>query len=550
MKGAFAQAELHIIRARLHGGKLNKAAKGELHFPLPVGFVFEGDKIVLDPDQEVQGAVRMIFASFQQVGSAFGVVRRFKELGLRFPRRSYGGAWDGKLIWGPLIHSRVTSILLNPSYAGGYVFGRYQSSKEIGPAGEITVRSRRTPQEAWRVMIRDHHQGYIDWDQFTANGARLSANRTNADVMPGPAREGLCLLQGVLVCAVCARRVSVRYKGNGGVYPMYQCISRRRDGLESSCKLNLPARPIDEAFAERLAGVITPLRIELALAALTTLEERDRAISAQWRMRIERAKYESDLAERRYDAVDPNNRLIAATLEQRWNEALQRLRDLEAELATFEQQIMRTVTAEQKQQILQLVTDFPRLWGAPTTTSKDRKRILRLLVRDITVIKGPGQKAVSLQIRWQGGETETIIVALPPNRADAVRYPEEFVDRIRTFALHHHDEEIAALMTAEGRQSSTGKVLTAKMVGWIRCEHRIPAPKPPAGTLTVRQASQRYGVTPGVVYYWIEHGVVSAQQRKPNRPYAITVDNDADHILRDWVAKSNHLAPTSPTLTA
>jgi len=492
----------------------------------------------------------MIFASFQQVGSAFGVVRRFKELGLRFPRRSYGGAWDGKLIWGPLIHSRVTSILLNPSYAGGYVFGRYQSSKEIGPAGEITVRSRRTPQEAWRVMIRDHHQGYIDWDQFTANGARLSANRTNADVMPGPAREGLCLLQGVLVCAVCARRVSVRYKGNGGVYPMYQCISRRRDGLESSCKLNLPARPIDEAFAERLAGVITPLRIELALAALTTLEERDRAISAQWRMRIERAKYESDLAERRYDAVDPNNRLIAATLEQRWNEALQRLRDLEAELATFEQQIMRTVTAEQKQQILQLVTDFPRLWGAPTTTSKDRKRILRLLVRDITVIKGPGQKAVSLQIRWQGGETETIIVALPPNRADAVRYPEEFVDRIRTFALHHHDEEIAALMTAEGRQSSTGKVLTAKMVGWIRCEHRIPAPKPPAGTLTVRQASQRYGVTPGVVYYWIEHGVVSAQQRKPNRPYAITVDNDADHILRDWVAKSNHLAPTSPTLTA
>ena len=549
MKGAFAQAELHIIRARLHGGKLNKAAKGELHFPLPVGFVFEGDKIVLDPDQEVQGAVRMIFSSFQQMGSAFGVVRRFKELGLRFPRRSYGGAWDGKLIWGPLIHSRVTSILLNPSYAGGYVFGRYQSSKEIGPAGEITVRSRRAPQEAWRVMIRDHHQGYIDWDRFTANGARLSANRTNADAMPGPAREGLCLLQGVLVCGVCARRVSVRYKGNGGVYPMYQCISRQRDGLESSCKLNLPAGPIDDAFAELLAGAITPMRLQLALAALTTLEERDRAISAQWRMRIERAKYDADLAERRYDVVDPHNRLIAATLEQRWNEALQRLRDLEAELATFEQQAMRAVTAEQKQQILQLVEDFPRLWRASTTTSKDRKRILRMLVHDITVVKRPGQKVVSLQIRWQGGETETITVALPPNRADAVRYPEEFVERIRAFALEHHDEKIASLMTAEGRRSSTGKVLTSKMVGWIRCEHRIPAPKPPSGTLTVRQASQRYGVTPGVVYYWIERGVVSAQQRKPNRPYAITVDDAVDHALRDWIAKSNHLTPTFPTLT-
>ena len=152
MKGAFAQAELHIIRARLHGGKLNKAAKGELRFPLPVGFVFEGDKIVLDPDQEVQGAVRLIFSLFEQTGSAFGVVRRFKELGLRFPRRAYGGAWDGKLVWGPLNHSRVTNILTNPSYAGVYVFGRYQSSKEIGPAGEIAVRSRRMPQEAWRVM--------------------------------------------------------------------------------------------------------------------------------------------------------------------------------------------------------------------------------------------------------------------------------------------------------------------------------------------------------------------------------------------------------------
>jgi hypothetical protein len=331
---------------------------------------------------------------------------------------------------------------------------------------------------------------------------------------------------------------------------MYECASRVRDGLERSCKLALPAEPIDGAFAERLTGAITPLRLELALATLTALEQRDRAISAQWRMRIERAKYEADLAERRYDAVDPNNRLITATLEQRWNEALQRLRDLEAELATFEQQTMPAVTAEQKQQILQLVKDFPRLWKALTTTAKDRKRILRLLVRDITVVKGPGPKVVSLQIRWQGGETETMTVALPPNRADAIRYADEFVDRIRAFALEHHDDEIAALMTAEGRQSSTGKVLTAKMIGWIRCKHRIPAPKPPTDTLSVHQVSQRYGVTSGVVYYWIQQGVVSAQQHKRNKSYAITVDDATEQILRDWVAKSNRLVPTSPTLTA
>jgi DNA invertase Pin-like site-specific DNA recombinase len=198
MKGTFAQAELHIIRARLHGGKLNKASKGELRFPLPVGFVFEGDKIALDPDQEVQGAVRTVFDLFARENTAFGVVRRYNELDLRFPRRAYGGAWDGKLFWGRLTHSRVLGILANPSYAGAYVFGRHQSSKEVGLSGEIRTRSRLMPQEAWRVVIPDHHEGYISADQFIANRQRLSTNRTNAEGLAGPAREGLCLLQGLL----------------------------------------------------------------------------------------------------------------------------------------------------------------------------------------------------------------------------------------------------------------------------------------------------------------------------------------------------------------
>src|SRR3954451_12041248 len=167
MKGTFAQAELHIIRARLHGGKLNKAARGELRFSLPVGLVFENDRIVLDPDQEVQAAVHAVFQLFEQEGTAYGVVRRFQERGLRFPRRSYGGAWDGKLVWGRLTHSRVLSILANPAYAGSYVFGRHQSSKRLSSAGEIVSRSCLVAEDAWRVMIRDHHEGYIDWDRFT-----------------------------------------------------------------------------------------------------------------------------------------------------------------------------------------------------------------------------------------------------------------------------------------------------------------------------------------------------------------------------------------------
>jgi DNA invertase Pin-like site-specific DNA recombinase len=551
MKGTFAQAELHIIRARLHGGKLNKAARGELRFSLPVGLVFEDDKIVLDPDQEVQAAVHAVFQLFEQEGTAYGVVRRFQERGLRFPRRSYGGAWDGKLVWGRLTHSRVLSILANPAYAGSYVFGRHQSSKRLSSAGEIVSRSCLVAEDAWRVMIRDHHEGYIDWDRFTANRHRLASNRTNDEALPGPAREGLCLLQGMLLCGTCGRHLGVRYTGNGGIYPVYQCIWRHREALSTSACLTVPAEPLDQAVTIRLASAITPRTIELALAALTSLEQRDRETGAQWRLRIERARYQADLAERRYEAVDPANRLIAATLEQRWNSAMQHLRDLEAELAAFERQTMRAVTAEQKQQILRLAGDFPRLWAAASTTSRDRKRILRLLIHDITVAKDPNcKKIIRLHVRWQGGATETLDITLPLNRAEAVRYPEAFVARIRELATRHDDESIIAVLSAEGYRSSSGRPLTVAMVKWIRYKHRVPGPQPPDHTLSVQQVRRRYGVSLGVVHYWIERGILPAQQRKRNTPYAAVIDDQTDQHLRDWVAHSARLRRSSPTQAA
>jgi DNA invertase Pin-like site-specific DNA recombinase len=544
MKGTFAQAELHIIRARLHGGKLNKASRGELRFPLPVGFVFEADKIVLDPDREVRGAVRMVFDLFEREGTAYGAVRRFQELGLRFPRRAYGGAWDGKLLWGRLTHSRVLGILANPSYAGAYVFGRYQSSKQVGPSGDITTRSHPVPQEAWRVVIHNHHEGYIDWNRFIANRHRLGANRTNDESLSGPAREGLCLLQGILLCGDCGRRLTIRYRGNGGIYPVYQCLWKHREGLASCACLTVSSIPLDKAVTDRLISAITPVTIELALAALTNLEERDREIGAQWRMRIERARFDVDLAERRYEAVDPDNRLIAATLEKRWNEATQRLHDLEAELAAFERQVMRAVTAEQKRQILQLGGDFPRLWTTSTTAPRDRKRILRLLVRDITVTKGPEPRVVRLHIRWQGGATETLLVQLPQKRADATRYPSPLVERIRELAANHHDDEIATLLRIEGCKSTiTGKPITLGTIKWLRYKHRIQALRPSEGTMNVRQVCEKYGVSHWVVHYWIGRGIVPAKQRKRNAPYAIIIDDELDRRLQQWVANSAHLHP-------
>jgi hypothetical protein len=314
--------------------------------------------------------------------------------------------------------------------------------------------------------------------------------------------------------------------------------------------MSLPAKPLDDAIAARLLAAVTPLTIKLALEALTNLEVRDKAIAAQWYRRIERARYDAELAERRYEEADPSNRLVASTLEKRWNDAMQRMIELEAEVANFEQQAMRSLTSEQKQQILQLGKDFPRLWKAPTTSACDRKRMLRLLIRDITVVKGTEPKLLHLQIRWQGGATETIDVRRQPSRAEAVRYPDPFVAKIRTMAEKDDDKEIVLRLNGEGLTSSTGKPFTVSIVRWIRFKHRIPGPSLPTGTLTVSQVRERYGVSLWVVHYWIERGVVSAEQRRPNAPYAIAIDDAVDRRLRKWVANSGHLHPSSPMQTA
>jgi hypothetical protein len=372
--------------------------------------------------------------------------------------------------------------------------------QKIGPTGEISTQSRQMPQHQWRVVIPDHHPGYITWGQFLANRSRLAANRTNSEVLAGPAREGLCLLQGVLLCGICGRRLSTRYAGNGGLYPSYDCNSRSRDASPLRHCMSLPAKPLDDAIAARLLTAVTPLTIKLALEALTNLEVRDKAISAQWHRRIERARYDADLAERRYEEADPSNRLVASTLEKRWNDTMQRMIELKAEVADFERQAMRSLTPEQKQQILKLGKDFPRLWKAPTTSACDRKRMLRLLIRDITVVKGAEPKLLHLQICWQGGATETIDVHRRPNRAEAIRYPDTFVAKIRTMAEKYDDEEIVRRLNGEGLTSSTGKPFTVSIVRWIRFKHRIPGPSLPTGTLAVSQVRERYGVSLWVVH--------------------------------------------------
>jgi DNA invertase Pin-like site-specific DNA recombinase len=549
LKGTMAQAELHFLRARLLGGKLNKAQKGELRFPLPVGFCHDGDgHIVPDPDEEVRGAVSLVFRLFRETGSAFAVVQNFAKRALRFPKRAYGGAWNGKLVWGRLTHTRVLCMLKNPSYAGVYVFGRYQYHQKISTTGEIQKKMRAVPMPDWRVQLRQHHDGYISWDEFLENGKRLEKNRTNgeATMLSGPAREGLALLQGLLLCGNCGHAITVRYTGNGGIYPTYLCNRQRREGLATKDCMSFRCDLLDAAVSEEVLKALRPAELQLALGALRELEVRDQAILRQWQMRLERAEYEVALAERRYQEVDPSNRLVANTLERRWNETLLHLQDLKKQAAEFQRKEARVFTPEQKAKVLALARDFPRLWHAPSTQGKDRKRMLRLLIKDITVNKLVEQRQLSVHIRWHGGACTDLFVQILPSAAGRPRYRSPIVDRIRDLACSLLDAQIADQLNREGCTSAKGKSYTAKMIRWIRWRYQIPLARlKKSEELTVQQVAKQFGVSDGVVYYWVEHNVIQARLLNSGMPCWITLTAADKRKLHDWVRNSSRIHSVS-----
>jgi DNA invertase Pin-like site-specific DNA recombinase len=545
LKGTMAQAELHFLRGRLLGGKLNKAQKGELRHPLPVGFSYDDrDRIVLDPDAEVRGAVVLVFRIFLETGSAYAVVQRFAHRGLRFPKRAYGGAWDGKLVWGSLTHSRVLGLLKNPCYAGTYTFGRYQYRRQITPQGEVSKHTQRVAMAEWRVNLPAHHEGYISWEEFLANQDRLAKNRTNAGlpILDGPAREGLALLQGLLLCGTCGHALTIRYRGNGGLYPLYLCSGQRRDAQATRDCMSLRCDLLDNAISAQVLKALNPVELGLALATLQELELRDQAVLRQWQMRLERATYEAALAERRYEEVDPAQRLVAATLERRWNDALKNLEELKTQYADFAQKKERVATPEQKARILALAEDLPRLWNAPTTQARDRKRMLRLLIKDITVEKPTGVKHAILHLRWQGGACSDVRVDLPLPHAEAIRNPDPLIAHVRELARTLTDEQIVAELNRRGELSATGRAHTIHTIKWIRWKYQIPAPalKKPQ-EITVQELTRRLGVTPGIVYYWAERGVIETRRLKAGSPLWITVNDAKMQELRERAGRSRKM---------
>ena len=544
LKGTMSQAELHFIRVRLLGGKINKAKRGELRFPLPVGFCYDDeDRICVDADEQVRSAIQLLFRIFQETGSAYMVVRHFEKQNIQFPKRAYGGIWRGKVIWGALSHSRALGVLKNPSYAGVYVYGRYKYQKSLTSTGQLQKTMSILPQEEWNIVIKDHHESYISWDEYMTNQEILKQNRTNEEgnMAPTAAREGLALLQGVLICSCCGRRLTVRYKGNGGIYPVYECTWKKREGLGHRGCLSINSDIIDQAISKKILEVIVPEQIEIAIKAFEELEQRSKALEKQWQMKIARADYEAQLAQRRYEEVDPSNRLVAGTLEKRWNEALGTLENTRSQYTEYQQKNALKVTAQQKDKILALATNLPDLWNATSTSAKDRKRILRLLIKDITVEKFSELKKVMLHIRWQGGTIEDLEVPIPLNAYDKWRHPIELIDKVRLYAVTMTDRQIAEELNRQGIKTNKGNTFTIPSIEWIRYKHNIDSPQfQRPEELSVNQVAKKFDISEHVVRYWIENGIINA--RKIGSRLWLTIDTQKEEELKRWVETSTRIA--------
>lgn len=550
-KGTWSHTELHGLRLRLQGAKLHKAEKGELRCTPPTGYVYDASgQLVLDPDEGVVATLQLLFEQFRILGTAFRVMGYFSQHQIPFPRRVWGPGEIGVLRWGSLNLSRILAILHNPTYTGTYTYGR-RRSRPIIESGQITrVKTEVLPREQWRVMIHHAHPAYIRWEEYLENERQLRHNNVanHLEGRQGSAREGVALLQGLLICGKCGRRMSSRYYGTGGKRVAYQCNQRRqRDGLGGLC-WSVPGAAIDTAVAQQVLDALNEHQLSLSLSVLDELEQTAQQENRQWQLRLERAEYEAARAERQFDAVEPENRLVARTLERRWNEKLQQLEELK-HAHTQAQTVHRLELSEaQRQQIMQLAQDFPAIWHAETTTAQERKEILGLLIKQIAItpVERPARQT-QIQVLWHTGAVSEVSAPRPTIR-QKLATPELVVQAIRELAPGYTDPEIAQILNQRGLVSGRGNAFTAASVAWIRLKFKIkkPASDPgfaarvgirEDGRYSTSALAEKLGVTISTIHYWREKGVLEAVRETTNGPWWHTVNADVLAVLQQKIRR-------------
>jgi DNA invertase Pin-like site-specific DNA recombinase len=540
LKGTMGEMELHMMAGRLQAAKRAAAERGELRTPLPVGYLYDphgepGHDVVIDPDAEVQAAIADLFTAFDACGSAYAVVTAFA--GRRFPLRAYGGVWAGQLRWGKLTHARVLGVLKNPAYAGAYVFGRYSSRRTVNADGTVRTTLVEQPRSQWPVLIKDHHEGYITWDGYLANEARLAANHTAAGARPP--REGTALCQGIMLCGSCGKPMMTNYHTDQR--PAYECSSRRDRLTTPSCR-SVAAACVDAAVSGALLNAITPEQVALALAAADQVAGRHQRAGRAAELAVERARYEAGRAERAFCQVEPENRLVARNLEARWEARLAALAEAEQAAAAAQEALPPLPS---RADLEKLAADLPALWDAPTTSPRDRKRLLRTLIADVTLLPEPDRGKVRIGIRWHTGATDELTVSRPLPPGPAKRSPSPAVEMATRLGPATPTAELAEQLNAAGLTTGHGRPFDVKAVQWIRHAYKIPAPAPYAdGEISVAEAARRLGCSAGVIYYWIQAAQLDAR-RGPGNRLCITWNDRVEAVCRRRIADSGHLTPAA-----
>jgi DNA invertase Pin-like site-specific DNA recombinase len=507
LKGTMSEAELHVLQARLKGGILHKASRAALKVPLPVGLLYAQDQtVILDPDAQIQQAIRLLFATFKRIGSAWGTVKYFRDQGLLFPRRVRVGPHAGELHWMPLQHNAVLKVLRNPRYAGAFCFGRTHTTKH--PDGSLHVET--LPQEQWLFLIQQVHAGYLSWEEYEANLAQLRANRQahGEDRRHGPPREGPALLQGLLLCARCGNRMTVRYhevKKGKRLYPEYLCQKEHIEQGQDTCCQRLLGAGLDTAIADLLLAQLTPLAIETSIQIHEELQAQVQEAGRLRAQQVERARYAAELAQRRFVRVDPENRLVADVLEADWNARLRELAEVQEQAERQQEAEQRKLSALEQQAIAELVDDFPRVWNDSRTCDRDRKRMVRWLLSDVTVLKQ--EDVITAHIRFKGGAIQTITVPVGRGRCSSP----ELIALIDQLLSTSTDAEIAEQLNERGWRTYEGKSFSAARVVSLRRYHQLKTHGTrlsERGLLSVEEAATAYGVCRETLMAWGREGLL------------------------------------------
>ena len=506
LKGTMSEAELHLLKARLIGGVLSKAQRGELRTLLPVGLVYdEQGKVVLDPDQQVQQSLRVFFSTFERAGSARATVQTFRRDGLKFPNR--GPAGTGEMGWQALSNRLALATLHNPRYAGAFCYGRSRTWKDA-QGKKHTQRLRR---EQWRFLRPDAHAGYLSWEQFLANEKRLLENyqvTAGAARKAGPAREGPALLQGLALCGKCGHSMTVSYHyRQGKLSPNYECSVEATAQGEQPCQ-RIPGGGIDEAVGRLLVQSVSPLALEVALNVQSEIQERLAEAQRLREQQVQRAQYEAERAQLRYMRVDPNNRLVADTLETQWNEKLRLLSQAKEECQNQQRLDALQLSQEQRAKILALASDFPRVWQDPRTADRERKRMARLLLEDVTLRR---DQDITVQVRFKGGATHQLQVPLPQSVTITRKTNLAFIAEMDRLLNEHDEVELAQILNERGWRSSTGQPFSRTLLQGLRRTYRLKSRftrLQEQGLLTARQIEDMLGPGTNRAKYWRKMGVL------------------------------------------